>query len=130
MMRVAKSTVKNAGKGVFATRDYKRNEFLGIYKGVTMTPKEFMRYNDAEYAWELLDEDDDVIAYVDARDPKRSNWTRFVNCPSKKSQENVKPVQKGFEMHYYAKRDIKKGEELFVWYGPEYAKQLLGISKL
>lgn len=130
MVRISKSTIPKAGKGAFATRDYKKNEYLGTYKGILIDPKTFNSLKDADYVWELLDEDNDAIAYIDARDERFSNWTRYVNCPCEKSQENVKVVQNLFDIEYYAKKNIKKGDELFVWYGSEYGKQLIGRKRL
>jgi hypothetical protein len=42
----------------------------------------------------------------------------------------VIPIQKGFKMFYYAKKDIPLGDELFVWYGPDYGEKLIGKRDL
>lgn len=130
-IEIRKSTIPNAGSGAFALTNFKKYELLGEYKGKLLTPYEYRKKkNHLSYIWEILDENDDTIAYIDGGNKKNSNWTRFVNCPCTKEQENVIPIQKGLKMYYYASRNIQKGDELFVWYGPEYGKQLIGRDEL
>lgn len=130
-LEIKESTIEGAGKGVFAKRDIKKHECLGEYKGKLLSVKEFKRKpHHCDYVWELLDDEQDVIGYIDGGNKKYSNWTRYVNCPSTEKQNNVVPIQKQFKMYYYAKRDVSAGEELFVWYGSVYAKKLMGITDL
>lgn len=130
-IEIKKSTVPEAGLGVFAKQDFQKHELLDEYKGIFLTPHEYkQKKSHLAYIWEILDENDNPVGYIDAGNKKTSNWTRFVNCPCTKKQENVIPIQKGTKMFYYAKKNIKKGEELFVWYGPEYGKQLIGRDEL
>lgn len=131
MIQVKRSIIKDAGKGVFATRNINKHECLGEYKGVLMSADQYNKCQpDHTYIWQLVTDKDEIVAYIDAKDIKKSNWTRYVNCPFKKSQDNVEPIQKYFKMYYYAKRNIKKGEELFVWYGPDYGEELTGKREL
>ncbi len=83
---------------------------------------------------------------IDASQPNKSNWLRFVNCPNTFSQQNlVSFVSKMTVIHiffyeatytynivcvgsgdifYLALRNISVGEELLVYYGDTYAKNL------
>ena len=131
MIYVAPSTIEGAGMGVFALRDIKKNELLGEYKGKLLTQERFENKKiHLKYIWQLEDEDGDVIAYIDGANKKFSNWTRYVNCPCTQKQENVKPIQRYFKMFYYSSKNIKKDDELFIWYGPEYGEQLIGRKEL
>lgn len=124
MILIKKSTIKGAGKGAFAKKNFEKYELLDEYKGIFIKPKDYK--NDSWYVWELYYDDGDVLGYIDSQDKDYSNWTRYVNCPNSKKQENVMAVQKNRKIFYYACKKIKEGDELFVWYGPEYGKQLTG----
>jgi len=142
-VRIAPSSIPNAGMGVFATRDIKKGEVLDEYVGKFLTPEQYAKKRSHKnYIWELMTPSDEVIAYIDSGNKKYSNWTRFVNTPSKKSEANMINIQMnatseeskdknkatynptGTAVFYCAKKDIKKGEELLIWYGEEYAKYL------
>ncbi len=131
IVTIQKSTIPQAGKGVFANRDIKKYECLAEYKGEFLTLEDYDKKDkkcknpiEMDYIWQLEDEDGEIISYIDGWDKSKSNWTRYVNCPCKKRQENVIPIQKNLKMYYYANRNIKKGEELFIWYGAEYGEKL------
>ena len=57
---------------------------------------------------------------IDAADPSCSNWLRFVNSPTKVSEENIIPVSCEGIFFYKTTRDVKLGTELLVWYGVSY----------
>ena len=131
MITIKKSTIREAGKGAFANRDIKKHELLAEYKGVLLMPEAYNKKEkhckSLDYVWQIEDEDGEIICYVDG---EKGNWTRYVNCPCTKKQENVVPIQKYFKMYYYAHKNIKKHQELFVWYGSEYAEKLIGRREL
>lgn len=56
-----------------------------------------------------------------------SNWMRFVNCARNEDEQNLTAFQFVGEIYYKTLRPVTRGEELLVWYGEEYAKDL-GIS--
>lgn len=130
-LEIRDSTVKGAGKGVFTKKAIKKDTSLGEYKGKLLSIEAYKKKpHHCDYIWEIMDEDDNTIAYIDGGNKKYSNWTRYVNCPCTKKQNNIVPIQKRFKMFYYTNRDIEKGEELFVWYGPSYGKKLTGKDTL
>ena len=59
-----------------------------------------------------------------------ANWLRYINCPRSRSEENVGARQVGHHIEYYTLRPIAAGEELMVWYGPEYGQLLTGKAAL
>lgn len=127
---IKKSTIPQAGMGAYAKHDMEKFTVLGKYAGKRITAEEFdEKYetmDDSAYVWSLEDSNDEIIGYIDGKDPKQSNWLRYVNCPSKKRQENVKAIQQDYDIVYYTLRKIRAGEELFVYYGDEYYEVLTG----
>lgn len=128
-VKIAESTIKAAGMGVYAVDDIPKGA-RGSYCGVAKTENDTNMY----YAWTVksfdpltgvADEVDSNLYYIDASDLKKSNWTRYVNCGLKKSDNNFYIVQRFDKFFYVAGRDISAGEELFIDYGPEYRKDNL-----
>ena len=135
--------IKNSkihGKGAFALKNIKKGTFLGHYMGII-----YPKYVTGDYVFhsyrETQETQKDELFSICASDLKKSNWTRYMNCcsPDKKN-ENVessrltnkelyqlgtqKPKSIEGYIVFYAKRDIKKGEELLYYYGDDYSKLL------
>ncbi|CAF0959152.1 unnamed protein product [Rotaria sordida] len=121
-IKIASSSIPIAGLGAFAIKEFFKNTFFGPYTGERHRSTE--RANKSGYAWTIEDAEGNVYNYIDASDPSRSNWLRYVNCPTRQVDENLVPVQFNGELYYRTSRDIKAGEELFVYYGEEYARAL------
>jgi SET domain-containing protein len=133
------SNIKGAGLGIFAKIPLKDRTCLGAYKGefISVSAFELFSPDDKikgfEYGWELHDfrgnkdrpkgyrlKDQNVIGYIDGKDPNKSNYLRYINHPSSPNLENVVPYQLNDKIYYMTNRDIKAGEELYVNYGPQY----------
>lgn len=128
-VRIDTSTIPNAGLGVFANKTIKKGVCLGEYKGKFLTPSEYeKKKNYKSYVWEILAENGEISGYVDGGNKKYSNWTRYVNSPSVQKKENVEMKIIHGRVFYFSCKNIKKGNELFIWYGEEYAK-FLGLLK-
>lgn len=124
-IRIDKSTIPNAGMGVFANKTIKKGVLLGEYKGRFLTPAEYnKKKSHKDYIWEIPSNDGEIIGYVDGGNKKYSNWTRYVNSPSNQKRENVEMKIIDGRVFYFSCKNIKKGNELFIWYGEEYAKFL------
>lgn len=65
-----------------------------------------------------------VVKIVDGQDPKKSNFMRYINCACYESQQNMVAYQYKGNIYYRTVRDVAVGEELLVWYGQEYGKEL------
>ena len=85
-----------------------------------------------------------MMYWVDAHEPNKSNWLRYINCPNIFSQQNLLPFVRKLpcrdifsmkfsynavhiddgEVFYLAVRNISVGEERLVYYGDDYAKKL------
>jgi len=139
---IARSKIPEAGHGVFTNMHLPKGHDFGPYKGKWLSIEEFEHIPESSlYVWEVKDyrgnknrqhgvklRDNETIGYIDGEDPRTSNFLRFINHPCSADAENVQAVQKKDKIHYFATRDIHPGEELYVYYGPEYSKYLLGID--
>lgn len=126
------SNIPNAGKGIFTKENLPKDRRLGIYTGKFLNLDEVKKIqHDLLYTWQLSDNDGNPIGYISAdKLSKGGNFLRYINCPRNKEEENCYAVQEGQNIVYYTLRPIKAGDELFVWYGPEYGKELIGKDTL
>jgi hypothetical protein len=117
------------GRAVFTTRPVGAGQILGKYEGERLSKVEKeIRYPEDDAAF-LLGPVEQVHAepvFIDAVDPFKSNWTRFVNDCSQSSPANVMFVQgpAGTSTHQdvwiHATEDILPGTQLRVDYGDSY----------
>ena len=115
--RVSKSLITN-GAGLYAVEDIKKNELIGKYIGEVIEKEEVERRSiinipfDRNYAFELDD-------FYDIDATKYGNKMRYINHSSF-GYENCYArnviVRGNTEILFYAKRDIKKGEEIYLDY--------------
>jgi hypothetical protein len=119
MYTIKKSTIPNAGNGAFANIFIPKRTTLGYYKGKRLTKQQYIRLKDESYVWELSSRSGPV--YIDAKNPKISNWLRFFN-DSRDKRINVEPYQYRGNMYYRTLRNIQPGEEMFINYGDHYWK--------
>jgi hypothetical protein len=117
MYTIKTSTIPNAGRGAFANIRLPKRTVLGNYKGKRLTPQQYNRLRDQSYVWETSSRKGSV--YIDGKNPKTSNWLRFLN-DSRDKRVNVEPYQYRGKLYYRTIRVIKPGEELFISYGDEY----------
>lgn len=73
--------------------------------------------------------DGDPIHFIDALDRSKSNWMRYVNCARNEDEQNLIAYQYKGDIYYRSFKDIEPGNELLVWYGQDYGKDL-GIERL
>lgn len=130
LLEIKESTRPGAGLGAFATQDIPAGIDLGRYYGVIVNKEP----EDPTYAWRVESDHKDILGrpyhverHVDAKSITENNPLRYVNSPVGKDENwliNTGHKQKGSArrgcMHYYTKRKIEKGEELFVDYGEKY----------
>ena len=64
---------------------------------------------------------------MDGEDQSISNWMRFINCSRCEAEQNLVAYQYRGEIYYRTYKSVYPGQELLVWYGERYAKDL-GIS--
>ena len=65
-----------------------------------------------------------VVYYVNGKDERYGNWLRYINCSRTEKEQNLVAFQYHSQIYYRAYKDIKENDELLVWYGDEYARDL------
>lgn len=112
------------GLGLFATSDLAQGQLIGQYAGERLSQAQFEeRYptQQGEYVWGIL-----PGLYIDSSDNEKSNFARFINHASFPSVAcNLMPKSWTLipfleAIYFLADRDIARGEELCVDYGPLY----------
>ena len=143
-LQMCQSSIPGAGWGIFTNVFLPKGYDLGIYRGKWVSTEEFIGLPETSlYLWEVKDfrgnknrphgvrlSDDTVIGYIDAGNPEDASYHRFINHPRTIQEENVEACQSEGNIIYLAKRDIKPGEELLVYYGPDYSEYLIGKKEL
>lgn len=138
---VKKSLLPEAGLGLFANRDFKKGESLGPYKGKLLTMEECYKEKYLPYWSHMLDiEHLKKGKYVAIHPPKRM-LLRYINhAPSKVNGKKVKG-KKAINVEFseipdppYIEivtiKEVKKGDEFYLYYGPGFSKSYLNNPKL
>lgn len=110
-----KFTVKksSAGLGLFANRNFKKDDFLIEYKGPVLTDAESDKKG-GRYLFKLAKN-----KTIDGS--ARSNLARYINHSHKPNCEPINEDDERIVIH--AIRDIEPGEELTYNYGREYVEE-------
>lgn len=123
----------NAGLGVFANKNFRKNTKLGEYKGKEIFINSWSqadkynqlkdKINDTSYIFLIFDgkKPYKIIDAGNSIDTNLTNWTRYIN-----GAKTVKQKKKiNAEFYQYDKRafiksikDIQKGDEIILNYGP------------
>jgi len=122
-MEIRLSTVKGAGKGVFASVDIEQNTLIMSYIGTVSTNLSCDLTSDSNFhlGWFTTNKvSKELIINTD----RSCNAARFINNWDKDHPENCTPVigvaDKELTVVLVATKQIKKGEELFYEYGDSY----------
>ena len=119
-LSVKKSTIKAAGKGLFAAKDISKGTKLGYYAGKYMNEAAYEKLKDQNYVWEIKNN-----LYVDAK-PCPKATLRFINSlmpkkgTSRNGKFNVEPYTYNGKLWYRTIKNVKAGTELFIDYGDHY----------
>ncbi|KAG9289157.1 hypothetical protein G9A89_022466 [Geosiphon pyriformis] len=127
IVEVRTSTIPNAGRGLFATRNLPMTTPLGFYFGVPTLEHEFDLYKDnvgkaSHYSMRYRHT---ILDATDAKGEPFTDPNGKIFCPFHFMNEDPfgnMVFLEGNEVNQvicWTKRDILKGEELFVYYGGE-----------
>lgn len=100
--------------GVFCTMPLNSEQFLGNYKGKTR--KSMAQCADSTYVWTILSSRQVPIFYIDASDPKDSNWLRFIRSTSDPNKYNTICIQQNQQISYFTHKNLKMGDELVTYF--------------
>ncbi|XP_049511294.1 histone-lysine N-methyltransferase PRDM9-like [Dermacentor silvarum] len=118
-LSVRRSTVKGAQYGVFTLKRLPKRLCFGPYEGVKVDSSAANGYT-----WQVRIRQNGRAFLVDGRPLDRSNWMRYVNCAPERSQQNLAAFVRQGAVYYRTCKVVNAAEELFVWYGDDFAKQL------
>jgi hypothetical protein len=121
LLESKKSTIPNAGLGLFAAMDIDIDVDLGEYFGNITND-----YPGGCYIWEYHDKNDN-IKYVNGEHFKNNplkyiNGIKYKDQPTKDQLNKVNCMIKliNNKVHYVSTKFINKGDELFIDYGNQY----------
>ncbi len=122
-----KSTVRGAGKGLFATKEFHRNEKIAPYRGDHLTKRELdRRYpgnTEAQYTVKTAEG-----GYIDARNTN-AGVARYANHkPSFRANAALVSVGRD-RVAIEAEKRIMPRSEIFVDYGPEFRPNESGVKR-
>ncbi|BFY99171.1 hypothetical protein BsWGS_02211 [Bradybaena similaris] len=118
---IKKSRIPKAGLGVFALKDFPTRSRFGPYEGREERDEDVAQ--DSGYCWQII-KDGKHSHYLDGKKPSESNWMRFVNCARSEDEQSVTAFQYQGNIYFRAHRHIFAGNEMLVYYGDSYAKDL------
>ncbi|KAM9413025.1 uncharacterized protein ACWYII_025063 isoform 2-T2 [Salvelinus alpinus] len=120
-LEIRTSSIPEAGLGVFNQGNtVPAGAHYGPYEGELTDKDQAM---ESGYSWMIYKSrhwDD----YIDAGRDTHSNWMRYVNCARREEEQNLVSFQYRGGILYRCCKPIAVGEELLVWYGEEYARDL------
>jgi uncharacterized protein len=116
---VKKSSIKNAGLGVFAVSEIKKDEKLGEYLGKILTPDQYVKLENKTYGFQVS-KNGKPIHFINGN---RKLWPSLINgAKTKKQMQMVNVFAYQYRKKIFIKSlcTIKPGEELILNYGKSY----------
>ena len=125
---IGRSSIPGVGYGAFAAQDISGRTLLAEYIG-NRFPAKFVDENPDIFEHNLylfeVKKDHKIIEFIDASKFSTSNWTRFINGVKKQYwRRNAYSYQMNGRIYIKSLRDIKKNEEILIWYGTNYWNNL------
>ncbi|KAK7925913.1 hypothetical protein WMY93_008223 [Mugilogobius chulae] len=106
------SAVNQDRIGVWTTQLIPKGRRFGPFVG---EKKKRSQVTSNVYMWEVYFPSRGWMC-VDATDPLKGNWLRYVNWARSREEQNLFPLEINRAIYYKALRPIGAGEELLVWY--------------
>ena len=133
--RIKKSSIRDAGEGVFAHDKIKKGALFGPYPGNKMTPEEYdsLGYEDAGYDFDIPDTGYGPKVLVPEREfdsGDGQNWLLKINHHFKNIKRNIKAIfiPKKEDFYVHTIKPVLPGQELFMDYGSQYDSLLLNLA--
>uniref|UniRef100_A0A665UQL5 PR domain containing 2, with ZNF domain b n=1 Tax=Echeneis naucrates TaxID=173247 RepID=A0A665UQL5_ECHNA len=106
------SAINQSRIGVWATQIIPKGKRFGPFVG---EKKKRSQVTSNVYMWEVYFPARGWMC-VDATDPMKGNWLRYVNWARCSEEQNLFPLEINRAIYYKVLRPIGPGEELLVWY--------------
>lgn len=113
------SKIPDGGLGIISETFIEKHTWLAEYEGEIIVNHDEI----SDYAWKVKRNGIDYF-YIDAYNERTSNWLRWINCSRFSREENVVMFACRGKVYYVTSKDIYPGDELLVYYGDAYAKDL------
>lgn len=133
---VKKSTIPNAGVGVFALKKFKKGQILGEYRGKSFSqqcelPLPPPKHDDWMYAYcddknntifgnNEMSRINDIVDFRQLTPEETMMMDREKKIPLIRKEYNVEFVENKGIIHIVAEKDLEINDELFIDYGYEY----------
>uniref|UniRef100_A0A8C3IAC7 SET domain-containing protein n=1 Tax=Chrysemys picta bellii TaxID=8478 RepID=A0A8C3IAC7_CHRPI len=114
-VRLFPSAVDKTRLGVWATKSILKGKKFGPFVG---DKKKRSQVKNNVYMWEVYYPNLGWMC-VDATDPRKGNWLRYVNWALSGKEQNLFPLEINRTIYYKTLKPIAPGEELLVWYNGE-----------
>ncbi|NP_001088018.1 PR domain containing 2, with ZNF domain S homeolog [Xenopus laevis] len=114
-LRLAPSAVDNRRLGVWARKQVQRGKKFGPFVG---EKKKRSQVKNNVFMWEVYYPNLGWMC-VDATDPQKGNWLRYVNWARSAKEQNLCSLEINRAIYYKTLKPIEPGEELLVWYNGE-----------
>uniref|UniRef100_A0A672TY81 SET domain-containing protein n=1 Tax=Strigops habroptila TaxID=2489341 RepID=A0A672TY81_STRHB len=101
--------------GVWATKSILKGKKFGPFVG---DKKKRSQVKSNVYMWEVYYPNLGWMC-VDATDPEKGNWLRYINWARSGKEQNLFPLEINRTIYYKSLKPIAPGEELLVWYNGE-----------
>ncbi|XP_037684415.1 PR domain zinc finger protein 2-like isoform X3 [Choloepus didactylus] len=114
-VRLLPSAVDKTRIGVWATKPILKGKKFGPFVG---DKKKRSQVKNNVYMWEVYYPNLGWMC-IDATDPEKGNWLRYVNWACSGEEQNLFPLEINRAIYYKTLKPIAPGEELLVWYNGE-----------
>ncbi|XP_057290542.1 PR domain zinc finger protein 5-like isoform X2 [Hydractinia symbiolongicarpus] len=124
-MSIQTSSIPHAGLGVFALTTFEVGSLFGPMDGEKLSARDHAQRGNNPYVWEVYEENRKSIShFLDCMDEGKSNWMRFINCARFEEEQNLIAEQYDKLLFYKTYKKVLPGQELLVWYGNAYGREL------
>ncbi|XP_052236468.1 zinc finger protein 418-like isoform X2 [Dreissena polymorpha] len=119
-LEIKTSKIAGAGLGVFSKEGLESSVMFGPYGGDIVADNQ-----KSGYCWQVKTlKEGNPSHFVDVQNKATSNWMRYVNCAMTKAEQNLVAFQYKGGISYCTLKPVSPGEELLVWYGEKFAREL------
>ncbi|XP_026175315.1 PR domain zinc finger protein 1 [Mastacembelus armatus] len=95
---------------------------FGPLVGERYTNETLLKDANRKYFWRVF-EDGHLHHILDGLNEEQSNWMRYVNPACSVEKQNLVACQNGLDVYFYTIKPLQPGQELLVWYCPEFAQR-------